>query len=273
MSFQALIHKEVTIPDDADVYFVGDLHGCYDLYRTALKLAGFRHGHDHIVCVGDLADRGDKSLECMAEFIFNKPRSHSVMGNHDMFLATAKVRSESAGLLIYNGGHWALDLNPDTVDALSENILKNIPIFLTVHHRGKKYGIVHAEIPVQYMDVGDKFIPVDWDETIHMIEDFGKRQKFAGPYWRAIDPYIWGRDVLGYHENTTQDIPVVGGVDYTLHGHTVRKEPVMVKNRFYIDTGGVYNGALTVARALPEGGFETITTDAYAENGIWRQYI
>lgn len=265
----ANIHKEVHVPDDVEVFFVGDIHGEYNLLMDSLKTAGYNPDKDYLFHVGDMIDRGPDNLACLAKFIFGKPRNYSVMGNHDMFLATSNSRNDSMLTWMHNGGMWSLEIGTDHIEAMIESIHKNIPIFITVHHRNKKYGIVHAEIPLNYMDVGNKFAPVNWDTEISELEDFCKRQQFIGPYWRAIDPYLWGRDVLGYHHNTDEDIPRVDGVDYTLHGHTVQKEPTMVKNRFYIDTGGVFNKKLTVAKAINTG-FSVYTSDPSNE-GSWKE--
>lgn len=77
--------------DPAKLWFVGDLHGQYDLLRKAMQHAGFSAARgDQLVCAGDLVDCGPQSgavldlLEC--------PWFHSVLGNHEKMLLTQTPR-------------------------------------------------------------------------------------------------------------------------------------------------------------------------------------
>ena len=47
------------------VFAVGDIQGCLDELCTVLKQAGFRPRKDTLWCVGDLVNRGPKSLETL----------------------------------------------------------------------------------------------------------------------------------------------------------------------------------------------------------------
>ncbi|QCW23881.1 serine/threonine protein phosphatase [Pantoea phage vB_PagS_AAS21] len=267
-----IIHEHFFVPDEADLFFCTDLHGCWDQFKFLQQTMGFRNGIDYMVSTGDLGDRGDKSLNCFAPFIGKDQRYKSTMGNHDMFLATVDSRPDSVGNLLYNGGKWVFnDLGPDQLESFAETINEKFPIFLTVHHRGKKYGVVHAEIPVEYGDTGMMFKQQNWFDVIDALYDKVNSTNLFSQVWRFIDPYIWGRDVITYALETQEKILPIEGVDYTIHGHTVIKNPTMVENRFYMDTGGYYNGALTMAKAT-DIGFDTLTTESGNPEGIWRQY-
>ena len=77
-------------------YFVfGDVHSYFDIWMKALKDAGFKEDNDkHIlISLGDLLDRGDKSLECLT-FINSLPdyRKILIRGNHEDLLNIAIAR-------------------------------------------------------------------------------------------------------------------------------------------------------------------------------------
>ena len=50
------------------VYAVGDIQGCHDELQHALDQVGFEPGGDTLWCVGDLVNRGPKSLEVLRFF-------------------------------------------------------------------------------------------------------------------------------------------------------------------------------------------------------------
>lgn len=66
-------------------YFVGDLQGCYTQFVALLSHIQFNPKTDHVICVGDLVNRGPESLEVL-RFIRDEPAIDVVLGNHDLFL-------------------------------------------------------------------------------------------------------------------------------------------------------------------------------------------
>ncbi len=60
---------------------VGDIHGCYNELRDLLDRVG-PGASDRIVSVGDLVDRGPRSLE-VVRFFRDTPNAHAILGNHE----------------------------------------------------------------------------------------------------------------------------------------------------------------------------------------------
>lgn len=68
------------------VYAVGDIQGCHDELQALLTKVAFNAEKDELWCVGDLVNRGPKSLETL---LFLYEMHHCVklvLGNHDLHL-------------------------------------------------------------------------------------------------------------------------------------------------------------------------------------------
>ena len=70
------------------VYAIGDIQGCYKPLMKLLKKVEFTPGRDRLWCVGDLINRGPKSLDTLRYLSDIDDSVEIVLGNHDLhFLA------------------------------------------------------------------------------------------------------------------------------------------------------------------------------------------
>ncbi|MCU0439996.1 MAG: metallophosphoesterase [Raineya sp.] len=62
-------------------FVVGDIHGCFDELMELLENLALKP-NDLLISVGDIVDKGNKSLE-VYQFFKNRPNSVVLMGNHE----------------------------------------------------------------------------------------------------------------------------------------------------------------------------------------------
>lgn len=67
-------------------YAIGDIQGCYDPLARLLDRVNFDPAADTLLCVGDLVNRGPKSLKVLKLLKSLNNQCVSVLGNHDIHL-------------------------------------------------------------------------------------------------------------------------------------------------------------------------------------------
>lgn len=233
------IFDKIIVPDEKRVFFVGDIHGAFDLYLKGCKDLGITKD-DVVISLGDLVDRGPKNFAAVVEFT-RKENRYAILGNHEDLMVRGMLDNSPQHFECWfmNGGAqtWE-EVGGEAGSIALAEMTKDLPIILEVEHQGKIFGCVHGGVP--YFRRLEK----SWEEVVlKAIAD----QRFA-------NELIWDRGVIDHiqyqermEEDPAQFIPPVQGVDFVLHGHTPLKEPKIVQNRVYMDTGGVFNDRLTFA--------------------------
>ena len=67
-------------------YAIGDIHGCFNTLQRLLRKVGYDPGQDRLWLVGDLVNRGPRSLEVLRWAAGQGDRIIAVLGNHDIHL-------------------------------------------------------------------------------------------------------------------------------------------------------------------------------------------
>ena len=205
------------------LYAVGDIHGCYNLLMSRLKEIGFDFENDLLVAVGDLVDRGTQNIECIE--LLSKPWFTSVRGNHEDLCIGGLHNESYKRCHVANGGEWFYMLDGQAMYNIAKTFAE-LPVVLEINHNGKKFGFVHGHIEQN-----------NWDE---FKETFNQEPAaFRDPSELAM----WGRERLN---DENQQYTHVSGVDAVIMGHTVTQRPCKRDNCYWIDTGAVHWGTMTI---------------------------
>lgn len=179
------------------IFFVTDVHGHYDLLYKALRDVAFKIDTDILFSGGDWTDRGPDSAHVLDWL--HCPWVHSVRGNHEQLLIGAvdeDWKGRNTNCLLTNGGTWVVGLPDHQIQSIYDSF-KSLPLAMELYlPRGRKIGIVHAEVP--YND-WDKFKEIDPDELAYDGQ--------ATAQWSRV---WYNRAYSGQ----------VSGVDFVLVGHT-----------------------------------------------------
>ena len=69
--------------DPPRTWIVGDVQGCFEPLQRLMEAARFSPGHDRVVLLGDIVNRGPASLEAL-RWCVDTPGVEAVLGNHDL---------------------------------------------------------------------------------------------------------------------------------------------------------------------------------------------
>jgi len=150
------------------LYAIGDIQGCARSFDALLEKIGFRRSRDHLWIVGDLVNRGPRSLRVLRAVRNLGSSATTVLGNHDLhLLATAAgVRAASSA-----------DTFHDVLEAADADKLldwlRTRP--LIVRDRQARRVLVHAGIPPAWRvreavaharEIEELLVEPDWSKAL-----------------------------------------------------------------------------------------------------------
>ena len=154
-------------------YAIGDIQGCYDSFMRLLDRCAFEPGADRLWLVGDLVNRGPRSLETLRFVHDLGAGAVAVLGNHDLALLMAAEGFGKRG----KGDTFDEVLEaPDREELLSW--LRHRPM---CHVEGG-HCLVHAGLLPQWTVAKARALAAEVETAL------------TGPDWRAFMANMWGNE-------------------------------------------------------------------------------
>jgi serine/threonine protein phosphatase 1 len=214
------------LPPGQRIYAIGDVHGCLDRLVTlhemiAQDLAERPIAHTTLVHLGDYIDRGSDSAQVI-DWLINRPPVAAdsfinLMGNHEeMMLAAIIGASQDAP------SHWLSNGGAESL--LSWGIPRTTPPKEWASRLPIPHLLFLRDLPIRFQVGPYFFVHAGIQPGIPL-----ERQTRHDMLW-IREPFLSSR--------TNHGAVVV-------HGHTPRREPIVLPNRIAVDTGAVIGGALT----------------------------
>lgn len=186
-------------------YIIGDIHGCYDEFIALMDQIGVTDD-DLVVSLGDIVDRGNKSLE-LYHYFKNRENAIVLMGNHE--------RKHLNGILSYSQEIVKVQFGDEYEEFRSW--LTTLPYY----YETPEAIIVHAFFE------HDKTLYQQKEEVLsgttsgsRYLETKYEEGTYWSDYYKGEKPIIYGHHVVG-------------------------ETPKIKNNTYGIDTGACHAGMLT----------------------------
>ena len=161
-------------------YAVGDIQGCFDAFSRLLDRCNFDPARDKLWLVGDLVNRGPRSLETL-RFVRNLGSAAvMVLGNHDLSLLMA---AEGFGKRGKN------DTFNDVLDASDCQELLDWLRHQPLCHVDGGYCMVHAGLLPQWTASEARRLAAEVETAL------------AGPKWREFLSNMWGSEPASWRDD------------------------------------------------------------------------
>ncbi|GLY60767.1 metallophosphoesterase [Pectobacterium carotovorum] len=211
-------------------YFIGDVHGEYDLIEKLALVLNFDKTKDRFFSVGDLIDRGKDSCRCvmLSKYKWFNP----ILGNHEEMLLSSMSNDFIRNIWLKNGGGWWKELSILDKEKIILTIRNNFSLISTIKTKYGFVGLCHAD-----------YLSKSW--PLKLDKDKGY----------DIKKILWSRETI-----TEEIVKKVEGVKLIFSGHTPIPTPKLLGNHMFLDTGCghlpnefVPRPMLTAAKLTSEG--------------------
>ena len=164
-------------------YAIGDIQGCYDSLLSLLDRCAFNPAQDRLWLVGDLVNRGPKSLETLRLIKSLGSAALTVLGNHDLYLLMV-----AEGGAKYRGKDDTIQSVLDAPDAAELlDWLRHQPLC----HTEGVFCLVHAGLLPQWT-------------IARACELSGEVEAvLQGPDYREFILNLWGSEPAGWSDDLT----------------------------------------------------------------------
>ncbi|TMO54627.1 metallophosphoesterase [Pseudoalteromonas phenolica] len=208
------VQKTLIIDSVKNVFVVGDLDGSLSGLQKALNRQGFVEHVDHLICLGDMIDRGSESI-LLIQYLLDI-NADFVLGNHEHLMLESIFSQDETTKRLWtsNGGAWHHDVDKAKLDSVCNLFLKSA-LSILLEYGGVKIGLSHT-------------LPTSWN--------WSSESANTGD---AVESLLWSRELFKSKKQASNK-----GVSFSIHGHNSTQVPIWIGNTYHIDTN--YYGRPTV---------------------------
>lgn len=204
-------------------FVIGDIHGRYKALVSVLKQSKFDYENDLLIVLGDVVDGGNYTYKVIEELLKIKNLILCI-GNHDDWALQWMKTGFELPLWVNQGG----------IHTIRSYYYRNNGEKCTERVPQSHIDFLESAVPFYRDEKGRIYVHGGFDPTIPIEEN-------------DLDTLMWDRDLIEY--------AIGGGIIKYPHvfiGHTTTQlvkgttKPLTINNLTLMDTGGGWNGILTI---------------------------
>ena len=215
--------KQLTLTADVvsnrDIFVIGDVHGCYDEMLELLALASSEVPNMLPVFVGDLVNKGPKSIEVLRKI--RTMDAFVVMGNHDMAVIKNYINyKDHPDETLRDKFKWIVDMTDEDLCYLQNlpHLIKIPSCNAIIVHAGIQIGVpLDEQSPRELTHVRN--VVLDKESKLPVTKELVDEGVPWASLWTGPEHVYFGHDAV----RRLQKYPLATG----------------------LDTGCVYGGKLT----------------------------
>lgn len=216
-------------------YVISDIHGQYDTFLKMIATIDFQE-EDELYIVGDIIDKGPKSLECL-KWVIKHDNVIPMLGNHELLFVDHFL---NGGDGIYDTIKKARDtLKPEMIEAIA-SWMSDMPECKLIKVNGKNFYLSHTQA----------FNPgyFNTDLTDRMFPDHGRYKKYYNTkiadmtsifgHIPAMQMYAWYEQPISNRMWKNCDGSIIDidcGAGYPEHGGCLGCLRLDDMKEFYVD--------------------------------------
>jgi len=194
------------LDDGNSVWVVGDIHGHRESFEALLSKLGLGES-DHVLCIGDLIDRGPDSFG-VVDLVRTGARVHSIIGNHEMLMQNAmSTGHQGREFWLRVGGNDTMESIPCEGDELEEMAIALCEFFST--------------LPAEVILRGHRIVHGGYDPTIPPEEHTKHQVMTVRSLFSATSPIDEDRQVVVGHTPVQNDLVPSDSNDAWMSGVTL----------------------------------------------------
>ena len=162
------------------IYAIGDVQGCFGSFLRLLEQCRFDARKDRLWLVGDLVNRGPRSLDTLRYVRDLGASAVTVLGNHDL------------ALLIAGEGHGQRGKGDTFDDILDAPDCAELLCWLRQRplcHVEQDFCLVHAGLLPQWTAPQARGLAAEVETAL------------TGPHWREFMANLWGNEPDGWRDD------------------------------------------------------------------------